>query len=166
VAATVALAACGSSSSPTQFPPVAGNYTASFTYELTHAGLDSTVIAPATMTLGSPDQSGTFTGSFHFTGPDTVTGGVAGQFQSNGQITWFTFGDGSGQPPFFLSIFLAAVYPTCNFVGATFALAPGGGFSSARVLTLAGTFSNFKCQITGTDSAASTLSASAVANPT
>jgi hypothetical protein len=160
LAAAVVMAACGSTTAPVQYQKINGQYTADFTYVLTTGGTGNPVNVPATMTLFDADRGGVFTGSFVITSPVVDTGGIAGQFASDGQtITWIQFGDGGQQPPFYLSLFLTAEYPTCNFRGATFVLTPGGGITGQQ-LTLAGTFSNFKCGTTPTDSLPGVLNAS------
>jgi hypothetical protein len=167
VAAAVVLAACGSSTAPSvQYEKINGQYTAVFTYNLVENGLDHSVTIPATMTITDADRNGLFTGSFVITNPVVDTGGIAGQFASDGQtITWIEFGDGSQQPPLFLGLLLAAEYPTCNFTGANFVITPGSGISGQQ-LTLGGTYSNFKCGTTPTDSLPGVLNASVQATNT
>jgi hypothetical protein len=159
----VTLAACSSSTGPTSYQKIAGQYSATFTYQLVvsgNTGFDSTVTVPATITMNDANSIGTFTGYTVFTAADS--GVIAGQFGTNNAITWYLFGDPS-EPLMYSAKVFSATYPMCNFAdSATYTLSPGGGIVGKQ-LTLSATFTGFKC---GADSASSTLQASVSATNT
>lgn len=161
----VALAACGSSSTGPNYPHVAGTYTATITYVLNNADIDSTAVVPGTITLTDPDRTGLFDGPWKLTGSgaDTATGVVVGQISASGNtFTWLGFGD-TNAPPLVVLQVLEALYPTCHYANALTVAQPATGAITGTALNVSGTFSGFKC---GADSAASTLSATVVGTNT
>jgi hypothetical protein len=160
-ACALTLAACGSSStSPSPYPKVGGQYTTTLTYALSATGIDSTAVLPGSINMLDANRAGQFTGTWLITGSgsDTATGVVVGDFNANGSaISWVQFGDGGAAPPLYVHNILVALYPACNFAEATVSQPAAGGISGAQ-LTLAGTFGSFKCLV-GADSVNATLSA-------
>ena len=121
-----------------------------------------------TIQMNDPDGNGNFNGAFQFNSGFTETGGIVGQFGSDGgSINWQQFGD-QGQPLFYIAAFVAQNYTTCNFQGAAFTLNPNGGFDGNGNLTLAGTFTGIRCAVDlAGDSDTTAMNASLVAfNPT
>lgn len=162
----VALAACGSSTGPTVYPAVGGQYAATFTYTDSNAFFDSTKTVSATIVLQNPNSVGQVLGFAAF--PNAIDSAlIIATFSSNtlGALNFFTFGN-PNTPLFFSPGILSETFPTCNFkdVG-TFTLVTPGSISSVTTgaqLTMAGSFTGFKCGM-GTDSSVSTLAASVVA---
>jgi hypothetical protein len=147
--AAVAGACSDSSSGPRVFfPAIGGSYTGNVTYQMIGDPLLTTPVVPGiTIQMSDPDGNGNFSGQFAFNSGFTGTGGVLGQFLSDGVTTnWSQFGD-AGQPLFFVGQFLSLNYPDCNFVGSGFTLDGGGGFDGNGNLTLSGTYSGIACAI-------------------
>jgi hypothetical protein len=157
----VAAAACGSSSSPSSYPLVGGQYAATYTYQLTNSDFDSTATVAATINMLDANSAGLFTGTLIFSVAND-TGVVIGQFGSNrSSIQFLQFGDAGNAPPLFSANVFAALFPICHLSDSTVTFTPAGGEGiSGKTLTFAGTFTSFKC---GADSAASTLNVSVTA---
>jgi hypothetical protein len=155
VAVAVVAAACGNSNGPIIYPAIGGTYTGNITYQMTGDPSYGTVVPGIAIQMNDPDGNGNFTGAFQFNTGYTETGNVLGQFSSDGSsILWEQFGD-SAQPLFYVSAFLAQVYPTCNFTGAAFTLNSNGGFDVNGNLNLNGSYTGIRC---ATDDAGDSVS--------
>jgi hypothetical protein len=154
----VALAACGSSTAPTTYPTIGGQYAGSYTYQLTNIHTDTTAVIPTTITLNNANSLGTFTGFAVFPSLPGDSALIIGQFASNDAVTFGAFGD-PNLPLLYSAKVLSATFPACNFAdSATFTLT-GQSFANNQ-LGLSATFTGFKC---GSDSAATMVTANVVA---
>jgi hypothetical protein len=164
-ACAVTLAACGSSTSPSQqFQLIGGQYAATYVYHMSGAGFDSTATVQATINMLDADRGGTFTGSILFPGGDS--GVIIGLFSSPTAFQFLQFGD-AFEPPLYSRKVLTNLF-RCNFAdSAVFTETPGGGITGKQ-LTLAGTFNSYNCVTSSNtaDSIPSTLTVSVTATNT
>lgn len=141
VAALVAVG-CSKSTGPT-FPALAGTYAGTTQVVITDSsGMHPSPGPTLTITLGAPDASGTFTGTYTVTGGSFSSGAVAGVIASDGSVTLTRFGDPSTVP--FLAMATSIIIGGgCDFADA--AVTGGLGNLAGRTLTLAGGFGTTVC---------------------
>ena len=113
----VMLATAGCSNNPTaasQYPPIGGNYQATFRLDFSNAVDQQTVDITGTISLGDPNTNGDFDGSYSYDAPYSGGGHVAGTIAMDGSVVISEWGD-PGAPPMMESDFLTTEWPQCDF---------------------------------------------------
>jgi hypothetical protein len=119
IVVAIAAAACSNNpNAPSQFPPIGGNYQATFRLDFANAVDQQTVDITGTISLSDPNVNGDFDGSYAYDPPTSGGGHVAGTIAMDGSIVISEWGD-PGAPPILESDFLTVEWPHCDFTSVT-----------------------------------------------
>jgi hypothetical protein len=154
LALLVLTTACGGGDATgSNFPALAGSYGATFTVAFSNAIESGSSSVPGTVTLGSPSNSGAFSGSYIITGGGSGT--IGGTVRADGGISISEFGDPNADPLESLQI-LQNEFFWCDFAFA--AASPMSGSISGGTLNLTGGISVPCDYVNPTQTVASTIS--------
>lgn len=135
VMAAALVAAC-SSLTDSSGGAVAGSYDVFFQTTMTASSINGSATLPQTLgtiSLGTPDGSGAFSGSFTINSGGG-SGTVAGTMATGGSVTITHFGD-PNLTPLQAVAFLQAAMPSCNFTQAVSGVMGGAVESGNLALT-------------------------------
>ncbi len=119
IGVAVAAAACSNNpTAPSQYPPIGGNYQATFHLDFANSVDQQTVDITGTISLSDPNVNGDFNGSYAYDAPNSGGGHVAGTIAMDGSIVISEWGD-PGAPPVLESDFLTTEWPHCDFTSVT-----------------------------------------------
>jgi len=145
VAVVVIAAACSNNSNgPRDFPPIGGNYQATFQLDLSNSVDHQTLDITGTISLSNPNVNGDFDGTYAYDPPYSGGGRVAGNIAQDGSIVISEWGD-PGAPPMMEMSFLSNQWPHCDFTSVT--TSGMGGSLSGSGLSLQGSL-DFGCDYT------------------
>ena len=138
VGAMAAALASACSSSTGSGSAAAGSYDVFFQTTMSAASINGSATLPQTLgslSLGTPDGNGAFSGSFAING-NGGTGTIEGTMASDGSVTITHFGD-PNLTPLQAVTFLEAAMPSCDFTQAVSA-AMGGAVENGNVALTGG----------------------------
>jgi len=145
-----AVVGCSGNADGPRYPPIGGDYAATFDFTFSNSNESQTLTVPGTISLSRPSRNGDFSGSYSYDPPYSGSGDILGTVAPDGSIEISEFGDDQA-PPMVEIDFLSNEWSFCDFSSVTTTGMSGG--LSGNTLSLQGEL-GFSCRYTNGSSVA------------